>query len=108
MQAKKLAEFIKNLAEDKKGVNPVILDIRKITDVAKYFVIVSGTSSPHVKAIAEHIARETKKKKVKPWHIERDREATWIVIDHADVITHVFQEEARKYYNLERLWGNPA
>ena len=106
MQPKQIAKLIKQLCEEKKGIDPVILDVRKISDITQYYVIVSGSSSPHVSALADNIARGTKKKKERPWHVEKDRDSRWIVIDHGDVITHVFHSETRQYYNLERLWGD--
>ena len=106
MQPKRLAKFIKNICEDKKGVEPLILDVSKLSDITRYFVIVSGNSSRHVHALADHIVESTKKKKIRPWHVEKDRNFSWIVVDHGDVITHVFYSETRKYYNLERLWGD--
>ena len=106
MQSKKLARFIKKLSEEKKGVEPVILDVSKISDITRYFVIVSGNSSRHVHALADHIVESTKKKKNYPWHVEKDKDFSWVVVDHGDVITHVFYTSTRKYYNLERLWGD--
>ncbi len=105
MQPKTLAKLIKSLAEDKKAINPIILDVSKISDITSYFVIISGSSSPHVKAIADNISKGTKEKNNGPVHYESDRTNNWIVVDHFDVITHVFHQETREYYNLERLWG---
>lgn len=94
------------MCEDKKGIDPVIFDVRKISDVTNFYVIVSGNSSPHVNALADAISKETKNENEAPLHVEKDRDSRWIVIDHGDVITHVFYSDTRAYYNLERLWGD--
>ena len=103
---RKIAKLIQQLSDEKKGIDIRILDVRKISDITSYFVIVSGSSSRHVHALADHIVESTKAKGVKPWHVERDTASTWILIDHGDVITHVFYSPTRRYYNLERLWGD--
>ena len=97
-------KYIRTLCEDKKGVDPIILDVRKMSDITSYYVVVSGNSSPHVRALADHIVHETKKKGDKPWHVEKTPEAKWIVVDYGDIIVHVFYHETRAYYNLEELW----
>lgn len=106
MQPKKLALLIKHLCDEKKGIDPLVLDVRKISDITHYYVIVSGNSSPHVSALADAISRGTKKEKERPWHVEKDKESKWTVVDHGDVITHIFHSDTRHYYNLERLWGD--
>jgi len=106
LQPKKLAKLIRHLCDEKKGIDPIVFDVRKISDVTNYYVIVSGSSSPQVQALADNIAKGTKKEKDAPIHVEKDRESRWIVIDHGDVVTHVFHSETRVYYNLERLWGD--
>lgn len=106
MYPKKLAQTIYHICEDHKGIDPVILDVTKISDITRYYVIVSGSSNRHAHAIADHIEDELRKKKEKPWHVERDSDSTWVVLDYCDVIVHVFYAETRAYYNLERLWGD--
>ena len=72
-----------------------------------YFLVVSGTSAPQVQAISEHIIERLKESGVRPWHVEGDFEKpSWILLDYSDVIVHIFHEEARTFYNLERLWGD--
>jgi len=108
LNSKQLALLAHSASEDKKGVDPLILDIRKLTDFADFFLIVHGTSDRHVRTIADGIADQLHIKKVKPLHIEGRNEATWILLDYGAVIVHVFYHETRKFYNLERLWGDVA
>lgn len=75
-----------------------------MTIFTDYFVICSGESTTQVKAIAEHIESEFAKQAVKPLSTEGVRYAHWILLDYGDVIVHVFEEETRAYYELEKLW----
>jgi len=103
---KKLAQFISAQCKEKKGIKPLVLDVSKISDITRFFIIVSGNSSRHVDALADYVVERTKERGLSPWHIERDGGPTWVVIDHGDVITHIFYSHIRSYYNLERLWGD--
>ena len=103
---------IKNIARlilDKKGLDVILMDLRKITMTTDFFILASGESDTHVRAIADHLIDETaRRKKITPWHIEGYEHAQWILIDYVDFVAHIFQTEAREYYNLERLWGDAA
>ncbi|MFH1384916.1 MAG: ribosome silencing factor [Candidatus Omnitrophota bacterium] len=106
MQTKQIALSVKNICEEKKGEDVIILDVRKISDITSYFVIAHGNSTRHVSALADYIREDLKQKKMKPWHVDGMSEATWVVLDCGDVMVHVFTKDTRKYYNLERLWGD--
>ncbi|MHB8171716.1 MAG: ribosome silencing factor [Thermincolia bacterium] len=93
-------------AEDKKGLDVLILEITKISVVADYFVLTTGNSSTQVKAIADHVEEKLKEAGIQPLRREGVREGRWILLDYGDVVVHVFQQEDRAYYNLERLWGD--
>ncbi|MCX6356648.1 MAG: ribosome silencing factor [Candidatus Aureabacteria bacterium] len=95
-------------AEEKKSHDCIALDIRKISVVADYFVICTGDSQRQVKAIAEGMIESLKVKGVRCWHSEGWSESSWIVLDFGDVIAHVFLNQVRDYYQLERLWGDAA
>jgi len=82
------------------------MNMRKMSGVSDYFVIASAASSRRVKAIAENIEEELKKSGVRNLHTEGKSEALWVLLDYGDVITHVFQEDTRKFYDLERLWSD--
>ena len=103
MNSKRLAIAAKTASDEKKGIDPVILDIRELTDIADFFVLVNGTSDRHACTIAEAILERLYQKKVKPLHVEGKSEARWILIDYGSVIVHVFHYETRKFYSLERL-----
>ena len=107
MDSKKLALLCRKLADKKKAENLVVLDVRKISSVTDYFVIVTGTSEPHLRAIVEEISRELREQHdVKPRAIDGDTSAAWQVLDYFDVIVHVMRTEARERYDLENLWGD--
>jgi len=95
------------LALDKKAEEPVILDMRGISTITDYFVICSGTSARHTRTIAENIIHSLKSNhKITNNHVEGLDEASWVAIDYVDVIIHVFDEETRNIYQLEKLWGD--
>lgn len=105
LQPKKIAELVRSLAEDKKAEDIVLLDISRLTSVAHYFLITHGNSDRHVRAIAENIADEMKKKKMPALHVEGMQEGKWVLLDFGSVIAHIFYRETREFYALERLWG---
>ena len=92
------------LASDKKGKNLVILELKGISPLADYFVVCSGTSDRHVKALASHIEISLKEEGILALGIEGLREGKWVLMDYDDVIVHVFQEHEREFYDLENLW----
>lgn len=92
-------------ADAKLAVDPVILDISRLTSVAHYFVITHGNSDRHVRAIAENVQFELEKEGVSAWHLEGLGEGRWALLDYGSVIVHVFHRETREFYGLERLWG---
>ena len=107
MDSKKLALLCRKLADKKKAENLVVLDVRKISSVTDYFVIATGTSEPHLRAIVEEISRELREEYgVKPRAIDGDTSAAWQVLDYFDVIVHVMRTDTRNKYDLENLWGD--
>jgi len=100
-----LARSIVDLASDKKGENVVLMDMRQVSPIAAFFVIVSGGSDRQLNAIIEHIGEETKKQYgIKPWRVEGTSTGGWGLMDFGDVVVHAFLPEKRAYYNLEELW----
>ena len=95
------------LALDKKALNVKILEIGRISSIADCLVIASGRSDKQTQAIADSI-RQGLKKFGKALDVEGVKEGKWIVIDYGDVIVHVFQEDIRRYYNLDELWSMAA
>ena len=102
-----LADLAGRAAGNKKARDITILDIGKISVIADFFVICSGSSSINVQAIAGEIVDKVKEEfnGLAP-RIEGHREGRWILLDYGDVVIHVFQEEERRFYNLEHLWGD--
>jgi ribosome-associated protein len=95
------------LASNKKAEEIVILDLRNISSFTDFFVICSGTSEPHLKAIAAEIEEQLKTEKdVRASSIDGFPASQWIVLDYLDVIVHVFRREKREFYSLEDLWGD--
>jgi len=93
-------------ALDKKAVDLTVLDVQLVSSVTDYFLVCSGRSAPHVKTIAEAIRDELKTDGVRPLHAEGQAESGWVLLDYGDVLMHVFLEDTRAYYALERLWGD--
>ena len=96
------------LASDRKGVDMLVMDLRGISNATDYFLVVSGTSDMHVRSIAEHVIEELKKEGHRPSHVEGLRTGRWVLIDYIDFVVHVFHPAAREFYQLERLWIQPA
>ena len=93
-------------AADKKALNLIVLDLRKAAGFTDYFVICSGTNPRQIKAIADSVLETLAAQGVKPAHVEGHDRSEWILIDYFDFIVHVFAEETRMFYGLERLWGS--
>ena len=105
MSPDKLVELVGELVKDKKGHNPVALDLRKVSIVTDYFVIASAPSKIQTRAIAEHVEDELKQRGVTAVGRESDDDGRWLLLDFGDIVVHIFQEDARDFYNLERLWS---
>ena len=94
------------LALERKANQVVALDLRKISSATDFFVVMSGTSDVHVKAIAEHILEELAKEGARPDHVEGMSGGRWILLDYIDFVVHVFHPKTRDFYQLEDLWGD--
>ncbi|MCX7548696.1 ribosome silencing factor [Xanthomarina sp. F1114] len=94
--------------EDVKGNDINILDLREIENtVCDYFIICEGNSNTQVNAIVNSIQKKVSKElKDKPWHVEGEDNAEWVLIDYVNVVVHVFQKHIREYYDIESLWGD--
>jgi ribosome-associated protein len=97
----------RKLAENKKAENVVILDVRKLSSITDYFVIASGGSEPHLRAIVSEVIDELwDDYQVRPRRVEGGPAAAWQVLDFLDVIVHIMRNETRERYDLESLWGD--
>jgi ribosome-associated protein len=97
---------IARIAHDKKGEDIIALDVRKVCSFTDYFVIVTGQTSTHLRAICGEIGKQFKDSGVTLYGVDGESSASWRVMDYGDVVFHCFTEDCRKYYNLENLWGD--
>ena len=104
MRSGEKALTIGKLAEEKKAVEVLLLDLAGLTDIADFFVLASGTSERHVKTIAESVQTGMKEKGMPPLSAEGYDQGRWIVLDYGDVVLHAFLEPLRELYDLESLW----
>ena len=93
-------------AEDRKAIDLKVLHLEKVSDFTDYFLICSGGSERQVQAIADAVEERLRGERVRPLHIEGYNRAQWVLLDFGDLVVHVFQEEPRRFYALERLWGD--
>ena len=100
--AKKVARF----ALEKKAFNLDLMDLRKITTVTDFFIVCSGSTDVHVKAIADAVVENCRKEGIYIYQVEGYESLRWVLIDLVEIVVHVFQPQVRSYYQLERLWGD--
>ena len=106
MRAQELVEAISALAQEKKAIDVVVLDLREVVGYTDYFVICSGNTSRQTKAIHDGILEALKRDHgLLPRRVEGAGGAEWILMDYLDVVAHIFTPQAREYYRLEDLWG---
>jgi len=107
MDSRKLALLCRELADDRKAENLVVLDVRKLSSVTDYFVVATGTSEPHLRAIVEEITGKLRDDHgIRPSSTDGALRTAWVVLDFFDVIVHVMKTEVRELYDLEGLWGD--
>ena len=100
------AQRISELMLEKKALDIIIIDVRKITTLTDFFVVCTSNSQPQTRAITDHINQKMKEEGVKPWHIEGYEHLDWVLVDYVNIVVHIFSKDARKYYELERLWAD--
>lgn len=105
LRAPALAKKVASLAIAKKAHDVMILDVRGLTAMTDFFVLCSGDSEIHVKAISDGVEDGMEKAHNAPWHREAGS-PNWVVLDFVDVVLHIFHKNTRSYYNLEKLWGD--
>lgn len=105
MQSEALQKKIVELLDDAKAVDIKVIDVRKISSIADYMVIATGTSSRHVSSIADKLERGLREAGVRAWGTEGQDTGEWVLVDFGDVIAHVMQASTRDFYQLEKLWA---
>jgi ribosome-associated protein len=108
ISSEKLSEIIVKGMQEKKAMDIVVMDLRKVKNaVADFFVICSGNSDKQLDAIADSVDEEVYKAlKENPWHTEGKNNKEWMLLDYINVVAHVFRKDRREFYALERLWGD--
>lgn len=106
MDSFELAKNIATVLDNKKADNLEVIKVKDLTIISDYFVIASATNSTHVKSLADDVEFEIKKLGKSPERVEGYQGANWIVLDYLDVVVHIFYQETRDYYNLEKLWAD--
>jgi ribosome-associated protein len=107
MESRVLAQYCREFAENRKAENVVILDVRELSGVTDYFVIATGSSEPHLRAIHDEITDRLREDYgEKPSGTEGSVHSSWVVLDYIDVMVHVMREEVRTHFDLEGLWGD--
>ena len=109
MNTEQLTDCVVQALEDLKAVKTNLLNVRDISHVTDMMVITEGTSSRHVKAIANSVIQSVKDQGLRPLGIEGENNSEWILVDLGDVVVHVMQAEIREFYQLDKLWEpNPT
>jgi ribosome-associated protein len=107
MDSRKLAQLCRELADNRKAEDIVVLDVRKLSSITDYFVIATGTSEPHLRAIFDEITERLRTDHgIRPRATDGRLAASWVVLDFFDVIVHLMRADVREHYNLEGLWGD--
>ncbi len=106
LPAREMVEIAVKALDSKKGKEIRLIRIDKITTLAEYFVICTGTSNTQINALCDAVEKELTEKGEEPLHREGYRGGTWVLLDYGCVVVHVFNDEARKFYSLEHLWAD--
>ena len=104
LSERELADLVVRTCEDTKAQNVLLFDVHENTIVADYYVVCSGTSMPHIRAIAEHVRRALAEQGIRPRGIDGEPESRWTVLDYGTVLVHILEPEMRNFYALEELW----
>ncbi|MGC9317092.1 MAG: ribosome silencing factor [Armatimonadota bacterium] len=108
LEPKEKALRVAEAADDRRAENLIVLDMRGLMTICDYFVICNGRSRLHVEAISEEVDEQMADIGIEPQHIEGIPDSSWVILDYLDVVVHVFEPQARRFYNLEGLWGDAA
>ena len=104
MQLAKLTKLVVGALEDLKALDLKLLDVRTMTTVTDTMIVVSGTSTRHVKAMADSVMEKTSAAGHRALGVEGEKEGEWVLVDLGDIVVHIMLPQARDFYNLEKLW----
>ncbi len=106
MMSKEMLNKVLEILEEKKAKDISVIDIDKVSILADSFVICSGTSTTHIKTLADEVEVKMGEMKYRLYHKEGYNSGRWILLDYGEIVVHIFHEEDRSFYNLERLWAD--
>ncbi|MCX7834465.1 MAG: ribosome silencing factor [bacterium] len=108
MTSLQLARRIAKLLDDKQATDIVILDLRKVPQIADFFILATGMVDLHVKTLSDYVEDSLRNSKLakKPFSREGEKNLSWVVLDYGSVVLHIFRPETRNYYRLDKLWGD--
>jgi len=104
MKAFEKARMCLEIIQERKAVDPVLMEVGRLTSFTDYFLVASGASSRQVQAISQHMARRLREEGFKPFGVEGEQEGHWVLMDYGDVVIHIFYQPVREFYDLEGLW----
>ena len=102
----KIIRAVKEALESKKAEDIVVLDVQGISSITDYYIIATGNNAPHLRALLREVEREISTFGVKPFRRAGNSDSQWVVADYFDFVIHIFSPDTRRYYELERLWGD--
>ena len=106
IENKKLVNQFVELMQDKKVQDIVILDVKELTSLTDYFILCTSESTPQTKAVMDHIYKNMRANGLRPNNLEDTKTLEWVAMDYFNIVIHIFNDETRKYYQFERLWGD--
>lgn len=101
-----VAKAVENFLDNKKGRDIKVLHVEDVSNIADYFVVCTATSNTHVKALSGEVEYQLERRGITPYHIEGRDNNSWVVLDYCNVLVHIFNREARDFYNLDKLYEN--
>ena len=104
MKTLEKARLCLEIIQERKAIDPILMEVGRLTSFTDYFLVASGNSSRQVQAISQHMARRLREEGFKPFGIEGEQEAHWVLMDYGDVVIHIFYQPVREFYDLEGLW----
>jgi ribosome-associated protein len=98
------ARLCLEIIQERKAIDPVLMEVGRLTSFTDYFLVASGASSRQVQAISQHMARRLREEGFRPFGVEGEQEGHWVLMDYGDVVIHIFYQPVREFYDLEGLW----